>query len=111
MIWSPGLVFINNHQHHQHQNQNHQDQNIKNLNLDLPFNTPHLTPYSSSSASCWTTPTTQNHKINSKIADGLARLSEWEHVEQFPIDLIPIDPLRIPSGYPSNLSTYVTPHN
>ncbi|POW03931.1 hypothetical protein PSTT_10746 [Puccinia striiformis] len=115
MIWSPGLVFINNHhQHHQHQNQNHQDQNIKNLNLDLPFNTPRnsdtlelnqsissdLTPYSSSSASCWTTPTTQNHKINSKIADGLARLSEWEYVEQFPIDLIPIDPLWIPSWLP-----------
>ncbi|KAA1081634.1 hypothetical protein PGTUg99_024528 [Puccinia graminis f. sp. tritici] len=77
MIWSPGLVFINN---------NHNNTCIQNhpvvparaseplLSLDALGPPPQLStttkPASSSSS--------QPQKIKNKVADGLARISEWE---------------------------------
>ncbi|EFP80914.2 hypothetical protein PGT21_003525 [Puccinia graminis f. sp. tritici] len=99
MIWSPGLVFINN---------NHNNTCIQNhpvvparaseplLSLDALGPPPQLsTPTKPSSSS-----SSQPQKIKNKVADGLARISEWEYVEQFPIELIQVDPAWIPSWLP-----------
>ncbi|OAV93246.1 hypothetical protein PTTG_05574 [Puccinia triticina 1-1 BBBD Race 1] len=99
MIWSPGLVFINNSNNsHHHQNRPFHASRASEplLSLDA-LGPPQLatTPNPASS-----TPSTQSHKIKNKIADGLARVSEWEYVEQFPIELISVDPAWIPSWLP-----------
>lgn len=96
MIWSPGLVFLKQHNNH---NNNHITTNTQHQQHCPTTPRGSDLPLEARDSPSWTTPT-QNSKIKNQIVDGLARASEWEYVEQFPIHRIRVDPRWIPSWLP-----------
>lgn len=99
MIWSPGLFIIDNHNNNYNHHKSHNWDNTRSLISDQLSIDP-LDSALEHDEPSYPVRTSKNHKVKNKVADGLARISEWEYVNEFPIESIQVDSEWIPSWLP-----------